>query len=192
LVRDIPPSGHATGTCAHVDLETGVHRAPANVELSWIQDVAVDVDAGTQGILNPMGINCIRSFRRRGLRIYGARTVSSDPQWIFVNVRRLMMMIEKTLDRSLQWAVFEPNNYILRQNVAGAISSFLEAVYEAGALAGASDAEAFYVKCDAGNNPPELGDLGEFLAEVGVAPAVPAEFVVFRVGRTQDRLEITE
>jgi uncharacterized protein len=191
-VRAIPPSGHVVGTYAHFDLLTGVHRAPANFELNWIQDLLVDVDASTQGILNPMGINCLRSFPGRGLRVYGARTVSSDPSWIYVNVRRLMMMIEKAAETSLQWAVFEPNNFKLRISVTSALTVFLESIYEAGALAGATDNEAFFVKCDAQNNPPEITDAGQFIAEVGVAPAIPAEFIIFRVGKTQDRLEVTE
>ena len=191
-VRAIPPSGHVVGTYAHFDLLTGVHRAPANFELNWMQDLLVDVDSNTQGILNPMGINCLRSFPGRGLRVYGARTLSSDPSWIYVNVRRLMMMIEKAVENSLQWAVFEPNNFKLRISVTGALTVFLESIYEAGALAGATDNEAFFVKCDAQNNPPEVTDAGQFIAEVGVAPAIPAEFIVFRVGKTQDRLEVTE
>lgn len=192
VVRAIPPSGHVVGTYANTDLQIGVHRAPANFELSWIQDLLVDVEPAVQGILNPAGINCLRTFPGRGLRIYGARTVSSDPSWIYVNVKRLMMMIEKSVEVSLQWAVFEPNDSHLRLAVTGAITGFLEAVYEAGALAGATDNQAFFVKCDATNNPPDLADVGQFVAEVGVAPAIPAEFVVFRVGRTQDQLEVTE
>jgi uncharacterized protein len=139
-----------------------------------------------------MGINCLRSFPGRGLRVYGARTLSSDPSWIYVNVRRLMMMIEKAVENSLQWAVFEPNNFKLRISVTSALTVFLESIYEAGALAGTTDNEAFFVKCDAQNNPPEVTDAGQFIAEVGVAPAIPAEFIVFRVGKTQDRLEVTE
>jgi phage tail sheath protein FI len=192
VVRTIPASGHVAGTYANTDLTIGVHRAPANYELNWVQDFLIDIDATVQGVLNPLGINCMRTFPGRGLRIYGARTLSSDPSWTYVNVRRLMMMIEKSLEVSLQWAVFEPNNAGLRLAVSSAISVFLEAVYEAGALAGATDTQAFYVKCDASNNPPDLTDAGQFLAEVGVAPAIPAEFIVFRVGRTQDGLELTE
>lgn len=192
VVRAIPPSGHVVGTYSNTDLTVGVHRAPANYELNWVQDFLVDIDAAVQGILNPLGINCLRTFPGRGLRVYGARTVSSDPSWIYVNVKRLMMMIEKSLEFSLQWAVFEPNDSKLRLAVSSAISIFLEAVYEAGALAGATDNQAFYVKCDATNNPSDVTDLGQFVAEVGVAPAIPAEFIVFRVGRTQDRLEVTE
>ncbi|OLB36154.1 MAG: hypothetical protein AUH11_12025 [Acidobacteria bacterium 13_2_20CM_57_17] len=191
-VRIIPPSGHVMGTYAYSDLTVGVHRAPANFELSWIQALQSDVSPAHQGLLNPQGINCLRAFPARGLRVYGARTVSSDPSWIYVNVRRLMMMIEKAVEYSLQWAVFEPNNAQLRLGVTSALTVFLESIYEAGGLAGATDKEAFFVKCGAKNNPPELSDAGQFLAEVGVAPVIPAEFIVFRVGRTQDRLEVTE
>jgi phage tail sheath protein FI len=191
-VRMVPPSGHVVGTYANSDLTVGVHRAPANFELRWIQDLPMKISPVEQGLLNPEGINCLRTFPARGLRVYGARTVSSDPSWIYVNVRRLMMMIQKAVEYSLQWAVFEPNNAQLRLAVTSALTVFLESVYEAGALAGATDREAFFVKCDAKNNPPELSAVGQFVAEVGVAPAIPAEFIVFRVGRTQDRLEVTE
>jgi hypothetical protein len=192
VVRAIPPSGHVAGTYAYADLSVGVHRAPANYPLQWIQDLIVETGDAVQGVLNPASINCLRAFPGRGLRVYGARTLSSDPSWTYVNVRRLMMMIEKSVEAGLQWTVFEPNNVQLRLAVNGALTVFLEAVYEAGALAGATDNEAFFVKCDSTNNPPELAAVGQFVAEVGVAPAIPAEFVVFRVGRTQNGLEVTE
>jgi hypothetical protein len=150
------------------------------------------VDSPTQGILNPVGINCIRTFPGRGIRVYGARTVSSDTNWTFVNVRRLLMMIEKACYLSLRWAVFEPNNVQMRLRVRTALTVFLESIFQGGALAGATDAESFYVKCDGENNPQSLAANGQFVAEVGVAPALPAEFVVFRVGRTADSLEVTE
>jgi phage tail sheath protein FI len=191
-VRMVPPSGHVVGTYATYDLSVGVHRAPANFALSWIQALSTDVTAIDQGLLNPAGINCLRSFPSRGLRVYGARTLSSDTSWQFVNVRRLLMMIEKAVEYSLQWAVFEPNNAQLRLAVTNALTVFLESVYEGGALAGSTDAQAFFVKCNASNNPPEMADAGQFLAEVGVAPAIPAEFIIFRVGKTENRLEITE
>ena len=192
IVRAIPPSGHTAGVYANSDLTIGVHKAPANVALEWAQDVTAAIDAASQGILNPLGINCIRAFAGRGLRIYGARTVSSDPVWRYVNVRRLLMMIEEAVRDSIQWSVFEPNNFYLRQMLAVAISGFLEALWEKGALAGATPSEAFYVKCDDSNNPPSVTDLGEVIAEVGVAPSIPAEFVVFRIGRTENTLQVTE
>jgi phage tail sheath protein FI len=192
VVRTIPPSGHVAGIYARNDLTYGVHHAPANQELLWSQDVAAEVNAGVHGILNPEQINCIRVFPGRGLLLYGARTVSSDPDWRFVNVRRLLMMIEKTLQHALQWTVFEPNNQVLRRTLTVNVTSFLEALWEQGALVGVTDKQAFYVKCDDENNPPEVSDAGQLVVEVGVAPSIPAEFVVFRLGRTTDKLEVTE
>jgi Bacteriophage tail sheath protein len=192
VVRAIPPSGHVAGCYASTDLTIGVHKAPANTSLAWIQDVLADVDPATQGLLNPTGINCIRTFPGRGIRIYGARTVSRDTNWTFVNVRRLLMMIEKACHLSLRWAVFEPNNVQFRLRVRTALTVFLESIFQGGALAGNTDADSFYVKCDGENNPQSLAANGQFVAEVGVAPARPAEFVVFRVGRTEDSLEVTE
>lgn len=192
MIRSIPPSGHAAGVYAHTDLTLGVHKAPANLALEWAQDVTFPIDAARQGILNPLGINCIRSFAGRGLRIYGARTVSSNPRWRYVNVRRLLMMIEEAVRDSIQWSVFEPDNFYLRQLLGLAISGFLEALWGKGALAGATPGEAFYVKCDDSNNPPSVTALGQVIVEVGVAPSIPAEFVVFRIGRTDNTLKATE
>jgi len=191
-VRAIPPSGHVAGTYANYDLSVGVHRAPANFALNWIQALMPDISAADQGLLNPAGINCLRVFPSRGIRVYGARTVSSNTLWMYVNVRRLMMMIEKATEYSLQWAVFEPNDSNLRLRVSSSLTVFLESIFEAGGLSGATAKDAFFVKCDATNNTPDMADVGQFLAEVGVAPAIPAEFIVFRVGRTADRLEVTE
>ena len=190
--RALPPSGHVAGIFARTDAEVGVHKAPANAELNWAQGPTVDVSAAEQGVLNPLGVNVIRTFPGRGLRLYGARTVSSDPSWRYVNVRRLLMMIEEAVEESVQWSVFEPNNFALRRTLVLAISSFLGTVWERGALAGATAEESFFVKCDEENNPPPLADLGQLVCEVGVAPAIPAEFVVFRIGKTADQLQITE
>jgi hypothetical protein len=192
LVRAVPPSGHVAGIFARTDVGSGVHKAPANAALRWAQDVTAEVSAEMQGVLNPIGVNCIRSFPGRGLRLYGARTVSSDPDWRYVNVRRLMMMIEEAVEEAVQWAVFEPNDFYLRQTLNMAISNFLAALWARGALVGETAAEAFFVKCDGENNPPAVVDLGQLIADVGVAPVRPAEFVVFRIGRTEDELEIVE
>jgi phage tail sheath protein FI len=191
-VRQVPPSGHMAGVFARTDLDMGVHRAPANIELYWIQDVAMQVGPEVQGVLNPKGINCIRSFPGRGLRPYGARTVSSDPDWRYVSVRRLMMMVEEAIEISTQWAVFEPNDFYLRQTLTMAITTFLQALWKKGALAGETAEEAFFVSCDEDNNPPSAAGLGQLIAEVGVAPVRPAEFVIFRIGRTEGQLEIAE
>ena len=192
LVRAIPPSGHVAGIYARTDLQTGVHKAPANVELAWAQGLAATIDPAAQGILNPLGINCLRAFPGRGLRVYGARTVSNEGLWRYVNVRRLLMMIEEALDKSSQWAVFEPNNYVTRRTLASAISSFLTALWGRGALVGAVAEESFFVQCDEINNPSFVADQGRLIVDVGVAPVKPAEFVVFRLGRLEDVLELTE
>jgi phage tail sheath protein FI len=192
LLRAVPPSGHAAGVYAGSDLERGVHWAPANRPVRWAQDVMFRLDAGVQAALNPLGINCIRVFPGHGLLLYGARTLSSKPRWIFVNVRRLLCMIEESLDAASQWAVFEPNDARLQKLMTMAITTFLDGQWKRGALKGQRVEEVFYVKCDARNNTPDLAAQGRLLAEVGVAPVIPADFVVVRVGRTRDTLEISE
>lgn len=191
-VRTIPACGHTAGLYARSDFEVGPHKAPANGELFWSEDVTAAINDDEQAILNPEGINCIRAFPGRGIRVYGARTVSSDPDWRYINVRRLMMMIEEAVDQSTQWAVFEPNDFNLRRSLILSVSGFLETLWRRGALVGESAEEAFYIKCDATNNPPEIVDQGKIITEIGVAPTHPAEFIVFRVGRTLEELEIVE
>jgi hypothetical protein len=192
LTRDIPPCGHVAGQYARTDLNIGVHKAPANAPLGWVQDVTVAVNDVLHGVLNSTGINAIRPLPGRGVRILGARTVSSDTDWQFVNVRRLMMMIEKAIYVSIQWAVFEPNDATTRSKLRLALTSFLVALWQRGALMGDSPAAAFFVRCDETNNPPASRDNGQLLAEVGVAPSQPFEFVVLRVGRAENEFQITE
>ena len=184
LTRALPPSGHVAGIYARSDLALGVHKAPANEALEWAQDVTLEVTQALHELLNPIGINAIRSIAARGLRVYGARTVSSDPSWRYVNVRRLMSMIGEALDEALQWSVFEPNEKVLREKAGLSISVFLESLWRAGMLAGRTPGEAFYVKTTTEDE--------RLLAEVGVAPAIPAEYVVVRIGRTEDVLDISE
>lgn len=192
IVRAIPPSGHVLGIYARSDRNTGVHKAPANEELEWAQDLTIEVSPEDQATLNPIGINALRPFAGRGLRVYGARTVSSDPALRFVNVRRLLIMIERALSKSLQWAVFEPNDAHLRDKLAIAIAGFLDQLWRQGALAGATAEESYYVLCNDTNNPPADQADGRLLCEVGVSPAIPAEFVVLRIGRVEDVLEVVE
>lgn len=192
LIRAIPPSGHVLGIYARSDAHTGVHKAPANEALEWAQDLSLEVSPEWQAMLNPIGINALRPFAGRGLRVYGARTVSSDPSWRYVNVRRLLIMIERAIGKSLQWAVFEPNDAHLRDRIAIAIAGFLDSLWRRGALAGATAEESYYVLCGDSNNPPAEQAEGRLLAEVGVAPAIPAEFVVLRIGRVEDVLEVVE
>ncbi len=192
IVRAVPPSGHMTGICARTDVESGVHVAPANVETRWAQAPAIEITPEAQGVLNPAGINCFRAFPGRGLRPYGARTISSHGLWRFVNVRRLMIMVEEALEKSLQWSVFEPHDLELRHALITGISSFLELMWAQGALNGRTAEEAFFVRCDETNNPDDDINLGRLRVDVGVAPVRPAEFVVVRIGKTADGIEITE
>ena len=192
VTRDIPPSGHVAGQYARTDLTIGVHKAPANAPLAWVQDVTISVNNAQHGILNPLGINAIRTLPGRGIRIFGARTVGSDPDWRYINVRRLMIMIEKAIYLSSQWAVFEPNDDITQAKLRLALTSFLLSLWQQGALAGATAEAAFFVRCDRVINTPALRDEGQLLALVGVAPVNPFEFVVVRVGQTANELEITE
>lgn len=188
--RDIPPSGHVLGRYAASEREVGVHKAPANRPLVWVHDVTVMLNDELHGLLNHEGINVIRSTSGRGIRILGARTVSSDPDWRYVNVRRLMMMIEKAVELSIQWAAFEPNNAITRNKIRLTLMSFLIALWQQGALAGGSIEQSLFVKCDEENNPESERNLGRLWVDIGVAPAKPFEFIVLRVGRTGNAFEI--
>ena len=141
------------------------------------------ITKGEQDVLNPLGVNCIRSFVGRGIRVWGARTLSSDGSWRYINVRRLFIFVESALEQGLQWVVFEPNDSTLWAKVRRDITSFLRVVWRSGALFGAPPAQAFYVKCDEELNPPEVRDLGQLIIEVGLAPVKPAEFVIVRISQ---------
>jgi phage tail sheath protein FI len=191
-LRAIPPCGHVAGFIAQTDLRIGVHRAPANGALTWVQNVTLPVDDELHGVLNPENVNAIRCFAGRGLRVFGARTLSSDPDWRFVNVRRLLLMIEKAIRIGSQWVTFEPNNSLTRTTLHLALTSLLLEIWRRGALAGATAREAFYVNCSETQNPPAKRDLGMLIAEIGIAPAKPFEFIVVRVGVSDNALEISE
>lgn len=192
LTRLVPPSGHVAGFVAQTDLQIGVHKAPANGSLSWAQRLSLTLDDAAHGLMNEEHINALRAFPGRGLRVFGARTLSSDPSWRYINVRRLMLMIEKAIDVSCQWAVFEPNDRYTRAKVHLSLTSFLLSLWERGALAGGSVKEAFFVNCNEDTSPPAARDRGQLIAEVGVAPSTPFEFVVLRVGYGEDAFEISE
>jgi phage tail sheath protein FI len=192
VVRRIPPSGHVAGVYANTDLSSGVHQAPANSAMQWVQGLTNNVTAEMQAFLNPLSVNCIRSFSGRGIRVYGARTLSSEPSWLFVNVRRLVSMIEHALEIYMQWVVFEPNNIHLWNLVRVSITNYLESVWQRGALMGNTAADAFFVTCDATTNTLATTQAGQMIVEIGVAPALPAEFIVFRLGMAQDSLEVSE
>ncbi len=181
----VPPSGHVAGVWANTDNTRGVHKAPANEVIRGAVDVELKITGGEQGLLNPEGINCIRAFAGRGIRIWGARTLSSDPAWKYINVRRLFNYIESSIKGATDWAVFEPNDQALWAKLRRTIASFLVMEWRKGALFGMTPAEAFYVKCDDENNPAEGIDLGQVVVDVGIAPVKPAEFVIFRVAQLQ-------
>ncbi len=179
----VPPSGHIAGVWARTDESRGVWKAPANDTMRGVLDIERTISQNEQSLLNPIGINCIRPFGTRGIRIWGARTLSSDSDWRYINVRRLFNMIETTILEGTQYAVFEPNDVNLWEGVKRTLNGFLRGLWSAGALFGASADQAFYVKCDAETNPPESIDEGKLVVEVGIAPVKPAEFVVFRISQ---------
>lgn len=179
----MPPSGHIAGVWARTDDTRGVWKAPANDTIRGVLDLERTVTQNEQSLLNPIGINCIRPFGTRGIRIWGARTLSSDSDWRYINVRRLFNMVESTILEGTQWAVFEPNDMTLWEGVKRTLNGFLRGLWSAGALFGATADQAFYVKCDAETNPPESIDEGKLVVEVGIAPVKPAEFVVFRISQ---------
>lgn len=179
----IPPSGHVAGVWARNDNMRGVHKAPANEVVLGAVGLKYQTTKGEQDTLNPIGVNCIRSFPGRGIRVWGARTLSSDPAWRYINVRRLFNYVEKSIENGTQWVVFEPNDRQLWARVRRDTSAFLKMVWRDGALFGSSPDEAFYVKCDDELNPPESRDLGRLIIEIGMAPVKPAEFVIFRISQ---------
>lgn len=180
---NMPPSGHMAGIWARNDDTRGVHKAPANEVVGGAINVEFQITKGEQDGLNPVGINCIRAFPGRGIRVWGARTLSSDPAWRYINVRRLFNMVEKSVDGGTQWVVFEPNDFALWQRIKRDVTSFLTVVWRTGALFGRTPGEAFYVKCDSETNPQEQIDLGMVVTEIGIAPVKPAEFVIFRISQ---------
>ncbi|MEH3055351.1 MAG: phage tail sheath subtilisin-like domain-containing protein [Patulibacter minatonensis] len=181
----VPPSGHIAGAWAGNDSARGVHKAPANVTLGGAIGPAFTVNDAGQGALNDAGVNCIRAFPGQGTLIWGARTLSSDPEWTYLNVRRLFNYLMGSILNATSWAVFEPNDETLWGALEISVSNFLTATWRSGALFGSSPDEAFFVKCDAETNPPELRDLGQVNIQIGVAPVKPAEFVVFEISQYQ-------
>jgi uncharacterized protein len=179
----IPPSGHMAGIYARNDAERGVHKAPANEVIRGALEAVTPITKGEQDVLNPIGVNCLRSFTGRGLRVWGARTLSSDPAWRYVNVRRLFNYVERSIETGTQWVVFEPNDPDLWARVTRDVGAFLTGAWRDGMLFGRSPSEAFYVKCDEELNPPDVRDRGQLIIEIGLAPVKPAEFVIFRLSQ---------
>jgi len=177
----VPPSGYMAGVFNRSDANRGVHKAPANETVLGAVGLELNISRGEQDVLNPLSVNCIRSFPGRGIVVWGARTLSSNGSWRYVNVRRLFIMVEASMDAGLQWVVFEPNDTALWAKVRRDVTSFLRVIWRTGALFGTTPEQAFYVKCDEELNPLEIRDLGQLIIEVGLAPVKPAEFVIFRI-----------
>lgn len=181
----IPPSGHVAGLWARTDESRGVWKAPANDTLRGVLDVERSVTQNEQGLLNPIGINAIRPFGTRGIRVWGARTLASDTDWQYLNVRRLFNMVESTILEGTQWAVFEPNDVALWEGVKRTLGGYLHGLWQAGALFGSTADQAYFVRCDETTNTPESIDQGKLIVEVGLAPVKPAEFVIFRISQNK-------
>jgi len=179
----LPPSGFVTGVYARTDINRGVWKPPANEVVRGALRFEREINHGQQEVLNPEGINCLRFFYGRGNRVWGARTASSDPEWKYVNVRRYFIYLERSIDRSTQWAVFEPNGPLLWSNITDTVSAFLYNEWRNDALLGATPDEAFFVICDRSVMTQADIDNGRMICQIGVAAIKPAEFVIFRIGQ---------
>lgn len=182
----VPPCGHVAGIYGRSDTKTGVFKAPANEEIFGVLDLETQIDNSIQDKLNPARVNCLRAFPGRGIRVWGARTIGSVPadlNWLYVNVRRLFLTVRRWIDLNMGWASFEPNEQHLWVRIQRELTTFFTKLQRDGALQGTTPAQAFYIKCDAENNPPEVRDLGQVVIEIGLAPLSPAEFIVVRIVR---------
>jgi hypothetical protein len=189
------PSGAVIGTYSATDVRRGVHKAPAGIDdgfLNTVIGIEKVVTKGENDLLNPQGINVIRALPDAGIVIWGARTTSSDPEWKYVNVRRLFLFLEESIQDGTQWIVFEPNDPALWKTIVRNVSAFLRMQWLDGKLVGDTPEEAFFVKCDKETNPQESIDLGRVVTEIGVAPSKPAEFVVFRIAQWAGGAEVSE
>lgn len=188
----IPPGGHIAGIYARSDSDRGVHKAPANEVVRGAISMQVSITKNDQAVLNPRGINVIRPFPGRGILLWGARTISKDPLWKYVNVRRLFIFIEQSIDYATQWAVFEPNSERLWSRMKATCTQFLTQIWHDGALMGITPDQAFFVKCDRTTMTQNDIDNGRLIVVIGIAPVKPAEFVVFRIAQVASGAEVSE
>ena len=187
----IPPSGHIAGIYARSDRQNGVHKAPANERLEGVLDLEVNLTHLQQAELNPDGVNCLRIFPGRGILVWGARTLSADTNWIYINVRRLFLTAGRWIERNTPGVVFEPNDSRLWARITRELTAYFNGLFRQGALKGRTPQEAFYVKCDAETNFAEIRDLGMVVTEIGLAPGVPNEFVVVHIIHGANGVNIT-
>lgn len=179
--RFVPPCGHIAGVVARCDHRTGVHKAPANEALEGVVDLAVSLTDTDQALLNPQGVNALRAFPGRGIRVWGARTLSRNAAWTFISVRRLFLTAARWIELNLADAAFEPHDTRLWNRITRELTTYFEGLFRAGALKGRTAAEAFFVKCDGETNPPEVRETGQVVTVIGLAPGVPNEHVVVRI-----------
>jgi len=179
----LPPSGFVGGIYARNDIERAVYKAPANEVVRLAIGFEMTLNKSQQDVLNPEGINCFRFFEGRGFRLWGARTISSDPEWKYVNLRRYFAFLERSIDKGTQWAVFEPNGEALWANVRRTIEDFLLNEWMRGALLGDKPEKSYFVRCDRSTMTQNDIDNGRLVCLIGVAALRPAEFVIFRIGQ---------
>lgn len=177
----VPPGGYALGVMARTDSQRGVFKAPANEIVQGVIGLEFKVNADKQGSLNQQGCNVIRDFSSGEIRVWGARTMSSDPEWKYISIRRLFIFLERSIYEGTQWVVFEPNNEELWDRVKDSIRLFLRALWRDGALLGSTENEAFFVRCDRTTMSQEDILNGRLICEIGVAAVRPAEFIIFRI-----------
>ncbi len=180
---DVPPSGFLCGIYARSDTLRGVNKAPANEVVTGALSLQRNIDSAELDVLNPLGVNCIREVPNQGVRVWGARTLSSEWEWKYVNVRRYFLYLEASIERGTQWVVGEPNNQALWDTVKGAIGDFLYNEWRKGALPGAVSDEAYFVRCDRSTMSQDDIDSGRLICLIGVATVRPAEFVTIRISR---------
>lgn len=185
---EVPPCGHIAGIYAQSDRTYGFPQTPANYPLEGVLDLSVSLSSDEQDALNPKhnsneppSINCLRVLKGRGIRIWGGRTLSQNPEWQYINVRRLFLTVLRWIERNLEDVVFEPNDFKLWVRIERELTTYLESLLRKGALQGRTPQEAFYIKCDSETNPPEMRDIGTVVTEIGLAPTKPNEFIVVRL-----------
>jgi phage tail sheath protein FI len=186
-LRRLPPSGHVAGLLAQVDADTGPWHAPANRMLSWVHQADMVLDDAGHGRLNAAGIDALRALKSRGVAVLGARTVSSDPSWLFLGTRRLFLMLERTFRVGLAWTAFEPAGPRLEKLMASVIGGLLSDLFDRGAFGGSSPQTSFFVQTGGGDPL-----IGEVIVEIGIVPAPPAEVILLQVVRTANQLELRE
>ncbi len=187
-----PPSGHVAGAFAAAERAIGIHRTGANIQLRHVESLTLAISDAVQEELNPAGVNAIRALPGRGIRIFGTRSLSSDPQWRYLTTRRIVDAIEKSLEISLRWMVFEPNNQITRHSVETSATILLDRLFRQGILAGPMARGAYTAKCDLENNDEAARSEGKLVIDIGVAPTKPFEFIYFRLGHEFEATQVTE